>query len=84
MATQVKIGGFVYRINPDDDRELQRRTFNGNSWSFVNRFNGYHILDLLLALVLHLINIKFTCTESCKQSVYLVLGQYVTHEASPP
>lgn len=49
MATQVKSGGFVYRINPNDDRELQRRTFNGNSWSFVTKFNGYHILDLLLA-----------------------------------
>jgi len=25
MATQVKIGGFIYRINPDDDREMQHR-----------------------------------------------------------
>ena len=24
MAQAVKVGGFIYRINPDDDRQLQR------------------------------------------------------------
>ena len=24
MAQAVKIGGFIYRINPNDDRQLQR------------------------------------------------------------
>ena len=49
MASQVRIESFIYRINPDDDRELQRRSIGGNSWSRVTEFNGNHILDLLLA-----------------------------------
>ena len=47
MANQVRIETFVYRINPDDDRQLQRRSIGGSSWSRVCEFNGYHILDLL-------------------------------------
>jgi hypothetical protein len=47
MANQVRIESFVYRINPDDDRQLQRRSIGGTSWSRVCEFNGYHILDLL-------------------------------------
>lgn len=49
MAQAVKIGGFIYRINPNDDRQLQRATMGSNSWSRVTEFNGHHILDLLLA-----------------------------------
>ena len=36
-------------INPDNDKEMQHRSIGGNSWSRVAGFNGYHILDLLLA-----------------------------------
>ena len=49
MANQVRIETFVYRINPDNDKELQRRSIGGGSWSRVTEFNGNHILDLLLA-----------------------------------
>ena len=49
MAQAVKVGGFIYRINPNDDRQLQRATMGSNSWSRVTEFNGRHILDLLLA-----------------------------------
>ena len=49
MANQVRIEANVYRINPDDDRQLQRRSINGTQWSYVTGVNGYHILDLLLA-----------------------------------
>ena len=49
MANQVRIEAFVYRINPDNDKELQRRSIGGSSWSRVTEFNGNHILDLLLA-----------------------------------
>ena len=48
MAQAVKVGGFIYRINPADDRQLQRATMGSNSWSRVTEFNGHHILDLLL------------------------------------
>ena len=48
MVKAVKIGGFIYRINPADDRQLQRATMGSNSWSRVTEFNGHHILDLLL------------------------------------
>lgn len=49
MAQAVKVGGFIYRINPADDRQLQRATMGSNSWSRVTEFNGHHILDLLPA-----------------------------------
>jgi len=49
MANQVKVEAFIYRINPDDDRQLQRRSIGGTGWSRVTEFNGHHILDLLLA-----------------------------------
>ena len=49
MANQVRVGTFVYRINPGNDKQLQRRSFVGSSWSRVAEFNGNHILDLLLA-----------------------------------
>lgn len=48
MANQVKVGSFIYRINPDDDRQMQRRSYGSTSWSRVCEFNGHHILDLLL------------------------------------
>ena len=49
MAQQVKAGGYIYRINPSDDRELQRCSIGASSWSRVCDFNGNHILDLMLA-----------------------------------
>ena len=49
MASQVRIGTFIYRINPANDKELQRCTYGSSSWSRVTEFNGHHILDLLLA-----------------------------------
>jgi hypothetical protein len=49
MAQTVKSGGFLYRINPNNDKELQRCSIGASSWSRVCDFNGNHILDLLLA-----------------------------------
>ena len=49
MAQIVKSGGFLYRINPNDNRQMQRCSIGASSWSRVCEFNGYHILDLLLA-----------------------------------
>ena len=49
MANQVRVGTFIYRINPDNDKELQRRSYGSCSWSRVTEFNGNHILDLLLS-----------------------------------
>ena len=49
MAQQVKVEAFIYRINPSNDRELQRCSIGSTSWSRVCEFNGHHILDLLLA-----------------------------------
>lgn len=49
MAQTVKSGGFLYRINPCNDKELQRCSIGATSWSRVCDFNGNHILDLLLA-----------------------------------
>lgn len=49
MAQQVKAGSYIYRINPSNDRELQRCSIGATSWSRVCDFNGNHILDLILA-----------------------------------
>ena len=49
MAQQVRAGTFLYRINPNNDKELQRSSYGSSSWSRVAEFNGNHILDLLLA-----------------------------------
>lgn len=49
MAQQVRVGTFLYRINPANDKELQRCSYGSSSWSRVAEFNGNHILDLLLA-----------------------------------
>ena len=49
MAQQVRIESFIYRINPNNDRELQRRSIGASSWDRVTGFNGNHIIDLLLA-----------------------------------
>ncbi len=49
MANQVRVESFLYRINPDNDKELQRRSYGGSSWRRVAEFNGNHIIDLLLA-----------------------------------
>ncbi len=49
MANTVRVGAFLYRINPSNDKEMQRCPMGSNSWSRVTEFNGNHILDLLLA-----------------------------------
>ena len=46
MANTVRVGAFLYRINPSNDKEMQRCPIGGNSWSRVTEFNGNHILDL--------------------------------------
>lgn len=30
MASQVRVGTFIYRINPNNDKELQRRSYGVN------------------------------------------------------
>lgn len=45
MNSTVKAGGYMFRINPSNPKELQRST-NGSSWSFVTSFGGGKILDL--------------------------------------
>ena len=32
MANQVRVETFLYKINPDNDKELQRRSYSGNSF----------------------------------------------------
>jgi len=49
MANQVRVGTFIYRINPNNDKEMQRCQYGSNCWSRIAEFNGNHILDLLLA-----------------------------------
>ncbi len=48
MAQTVRVGTFLYRINPNDNREMQRCSIGASSWSRIAYFNGNHILDLLL------------------------------------
>lgn len=45
MAQQVKID-FFYRINPSNDKELQRSSNGSSGWSRVCGFNDAHIYDL--------------------------------------
>lgn len=45
MASTVKAGGYLFRINPSNPKELQRSA-NGSSWSSVTGFSGAKILDL--------------------------------------
>lgn len=40
MAQQVKAGSYIYRINPSNDRELQRCSIGASSWSRVCDFNS--------------------------------------------
>ena len=47
MATTVKEGNFIYRINPDKPTELQRATMGSNSWSFVCGCNVAEIFDII-------------------------------------
>ena len=50
MAQTVKSDGFLYRINPNNDKEMQRCSIGAtNGWSRVTEFGGNHILDLLPA-----------------------------------
>ena len=48
MAQSCKIGAYIYRINPSDNKQLQVCSIGATSWSKVCDFNGNHILDLLL------------------------------------
>lgn len=48
MAQQVRVDSFIYRINPKNNKELQRTSYGSSNWSKVSEFNGYEILDLLL------------------------------------
>ena len=52
MATTVKEGNFIYRINPDKPTELQRATMGSNSWSFVCGCNGAQIFDIITRAVI--------------------------------
>ena len=40
MANYVRVGTFIYRINPDNDKQLQRCSYGSSSWSRVAEFNG--------------------------------------------
>ena len=40
MAQTVKSGSFLYRINPNNDKELQRCSIGATSWSRVCDFKG--------------------------------------------
>ena len=40
MVNQVKVGTFIYRINPDNDKQLHRCSYGSSSWSRVAEFNG--------------------------------------------
>lgn len=45
MNSTVKVGGYMFRINPSNPKELQRSS-NGSSWSFLTGFSGAKILGL--------------------------------------
>ena len=48
MANQVRVGTFIYRINPDNDKQMQRCQYGCNCWSRVAEFNGnYSFLQSL-------------------------------------
>ena len=48
MAQSCKVGTYIFRINPSDDRQLQVRSIGGPSFAYYwTAPNGYHILDLM-------------------------------------
>ena len=48
MAQSCKVGTYIFRINPSDDRQLQVRSIGGSSFAhYWTAPNGYHILDLM-------------------------------------
>ena len=48
MAQSCKVGTYIFRINPSDDRQLQVRSIGGSSFAYYwTAPNGYHILDLM-------------------------------------
>ena len=48
MAQSCKVGTYIFRINPSDDRQLQVRSIGGFSFAYYwTAPNGYHILDLM-------------------------------------
>lgn len=48
MAQTVKTGSYLYRINPSNDRELQRSSMGFSSYSHIwSAPNGERILDII-------------------------------------
>ncbi len=48
MAQVVKAGEYLYRINPSNDRELQRVSMGSSSYNLIwSAPNGEHILDII-------------------------------------
>ena len=48
MVQSCKVGTYIFRINPSDDRQLQVRSIGGSSFAYYwTAPNGYHILDLM-------------------------------------
>ena len=48
MAQSCKVGTYIFRINPSDDRQLQVRSIGGSRFAYYwTAPNGYHILDLM-------------------------------------
>jgi hypothetical protein len=58
MAQTVKAGAFLYRINPNNDKELQRCSIGASSWSRVCDFNGN--LDNTTNFIRKLVQIRIT------------------------
>lgn len=48
MAQSCKVGTYIFRINPSDNRQLQVCSIGGSSFAYYwTAPNGYHILDLM-------------------------------------
>jgi len=48
MAQSCKIGAYIYRINPSDNRQLQVCSIGSSRFTnYWTAPNGYHILDLM-------------------------------------
>ena len=47
MTNQTKVESFLYRTNPNNDKELQRCPIGNISWSRVTEYNGSNIISLI-------------------------------------
>lgn len=48
MASECKAGNWLFRINPSNDRELQRASMGSSSYSHIwSAPNGERILDII-------------------------------------